>query len=73
MVAVLNYKEKMLLRDTYNQCIITLLKVFLNENPELRFGQALVILGICEDNGSIFDEESVDIYNKVLSKLEINK
>lgn len=70
MDAVLNLKEKILLRNTYNQCIITLLKIFLNENPELRFGQALVILGICEDIGNVFNEESVDTYNKVLFSLE---
>nr|DAR60474.1 MAG TPA: Protein of unknown function (DUF1040) [Caudoviricetes sp.] len=34
----------------------------LKEYPELRFGQALINLGICEDTPELWFRESVDTY-----------
>lgn len=69
MASILSIKEKIKFRPIYNTAILGELENFFQENPDIRFGQALVILGICEDVGSIFSEESVDTYVKLVSKL----
>lgn len=75
MVTLLTAEEKISLRRISNKCILKLLEEYLNKYPEIRFGQALIILGICKDEGSLFNEESIRTFNKILSKFEnqINK
>lgn len=69
MASILSIKEKIKFRPIYNTAILGELENFFQENPDIRFGQALVILGICEDVGGTFSEESVDTYVKLVSKL----
>lgn len=70
MVTILNTREKIEFRPVYNTAILGELENFFQENPDIRFGQALIILGICEDSGNIFSEESADTYHKLVSKLK---
>lgn len=75
MAPILNIEEKIKFRPVYNTAILGELEEFFQENPDIRFGQALIILGICEDVGNVFSEESADTYTKLVSKLknQINK
>lgn len=48
-----------------NKIIISKLSKFLNDNPDIRFGQALWILGILDDNIDSFNEEPLDVLNRL--------
>lgn len=71
MAPVLTIKEKIFLREVSNKEILSKLSDILEKNPNLRFGQALVILGICEDSPKVWPEESVDTYLRMKHK-ELN-
>ena len=68
---VSNWKEKVKMRKEYNEKILEVLTKYLEENPEIRFGQALInlnILQIEKDKSVVFDpfsDESVDIYQRM--------
>ena len=68
---VSNWKEKVKMRKEYNEKILEVLTKYLEENSEIRFGQALINLNIlqCEkDKNVVFDpfsDESVDIYQRI--------
>ena len=68
---VSNWKEKVKMRKEYNKKILKVLTEYLEENPEIRFGQALInlnILQIEKDKSVVFDpfsDESVDIYQRM--------
>lgn len=48
-----------------NKMIISKLSEFLKDNPDIRFGQALWILGILDDNIDSFNEEPLDVLNRL--------
>ena len=48
-----------------NKIIISKLSEFLKDNPDIRFGQALWILGILDDNIDSFNEEPLDMLNRL--------
>ena len=52
----------------YNLKLLHILKIKINENPDLRFQQILLNLGI-EDGNDRFYEESKITYNKVINNL----
>ena len=66
-----NWKEKVKMRKEYNEKILEVLTKYLEENPEIRFGQALINLNILQnekDKNVVFDpfsDESVDIYQRM--------
>ena len=68
---VSNWKEKVKMRKEYNEKILEVLTKYLEENPEIRFCQALInlnILQIEKDKNVVFDpfsDESVDIYKRM--------
>ena len=68
---VSNWKEKVKTRKEYNEKILEVLTKYLEENPEIRFGQALINLNILQnekDKNVVFDpfsDESVDIYQRM--------
>ena len=68
---VSNWKEKVKMRKEYNEKILEVLTKYLEENPEIRFGQALINLNILQnekDKHVVFDpfsDESVDIYQRM--------
>ena len=68
---VSNWKEKVKMRKEYNEKILEVLTKYLEENPEIRFGQALINLNILQnekDKNVVFDpfsDESVDIYQRM--------
>ena len=68
---VSNWKEKVKMRKEYNEKILEVLTKYLEENPEIRFGQALINLNILQnekDKPVVFDpfsDESVDIYQRM--------
>ena len=68
---VSNWKEKVKMRKEYNEKILEVLTKYLEENPEIRFGQALINLNILQnekDKNVVFDpfsDESVDIYKRM--------
>lgn len=68
---VSNWKEKVKMRKEYNEKIFKVLTEYLEENPEIRFGQALINLNILQyekDKNVVFDpfsDESVDIYQRM--------
>ena len=68
---VSNWKEKVKMRKEYNEKILEVLTKYLEENPEIRFGQALMNLNILQnekDKHVVFDpfsDESVDIYQRM--------
>ena len=68
---VSNWKEKVKMRKEYNKKILKVLTKYLEENPEIRFGQALINLNILQnekDKNVVFDpfsDESVDIYQRM--------
>ena len=68
---VSNWKEKVKMRKEYNKKILKVLTEYLEENPEIRFGQALINLNILQnekDKNVVFDpfsDESVDIYQRM--------
>ena len=71
---VSNWKEKVKMRKEYNEKILEVLTKYLEENPEIRFGQALINLNILQykkDKYVVFDpfsDESVDIYQRMSKK-----
>ena len=71
---VSNWKEKVKMRKEYNEKILEVLTKYLEENPEIRFGQALINLNILQnekDKNVVFDpfsDESVDIYQRMRKK-----
>ena len=48
-----------------NKLIISELSEFLKDNPDIRFGQALWILDILDDNIDSFNEEPLDMLNRL--------
>ena len=68
---VSNWKEKVKMRKEYNEKILKVLTKYLEENTEIRFGQALINLNILQnekDKHVVFDpfsDESVDIYQRM--------
>lgn len=48
-----------------NKIIVSKLSEFLNDNPDIRFGQALWILDILDDNIDSFNEEPLDMLNRL--------
>ena len=68
---VSNWKEKVKMSKEYNEKILEVLTKYLEENPEIRFGQALINLNILQnekDKNVVFDpfsDESVDIYQRM--------
>ena len=62
------------LNFSYNEKILKVLTKYLEENPEIRFGQALINLNILQyekDKYVVFDpfsDESVDIYQRMSKK-----
>ena len=68
---VSNWKEKVKMRKEYNEKILEVLTKYLEENPEIRFGQALINLNVLQnekDKNVVFDpfsDESVDIYKRM--------
>lgn len=65
MASILTLKEKISLRKIYNLEILKELSSILEKNPNLRFGQALIVLGICKDESELWSEESIDTYSKI--------
>lgn len=68
MAPILNVNEKIACRNEYNIKILDELSNMLKEYPELRFGQALINLGICEDTPELWFRESVDTYYEMNHK-----
>ena len=68
---VSSWKEKVKMRKEYNEKILKVLTKYLEENQEIRFGQALINLNILQnekDKHVVFDpfsDESVDIYQRM--------
>ena len=68
---VSNWKEKVKMRKEYNKKILEVLTKYIEENSEIRFGQALINLNILQnekDKNVVFDpfsDESVDIYQRM--------
>lgn len=61
------FKEKTKKRQEYNiKCLSVLGDIIVN-HPELRFGQILYNLNL---NGDIFNEESVDTYERIKEKIK---
>ena len=48
-----------------NKAIISKLSEFLKDNPDIRFGQALWILDILDDNIDSFNEEPLNMLNRL--------
>ena len=48
-----------------NKIIISKLSEFLKDNPDIRFGQALWILDILDDNIDSFNEEPLNMLNRL--------
>ena len=48
-----------------NKIIISKLSEFLKDNPDIRYGQALWILDILDDNIDSFNEEPLDMLNRL--------
>lgn len=67
MVAVLTQEDKCTLRYEYNMMILKRLESVLTKYQGLRFGQALINIGICEDDFKLWNEESFDMYQKICS------
>lgn len=61
------FKEKAKKRQEYNIKCLNLLRDMILSYPELRFGQILYNL---ELNGDIFNEESVDTYERIKEKFK---
>ena len=56
------FKEKVEKRQEYNIKCLNVLGDIILKQPELRFGQILAILKL---DGDIFNEESVDTYERI--------
>lgn len=61
------FKEKVERRQEYNIKCLNLLRDMILSYPELRFGQILCNLKL---NGDIFNEESVDTYERIKRKIK---
>jgi hypothetical protein len=61
-----DFKKKAEKRQEYNIKCLNLLRDMILSYPELRFGQILAILKL---DGDIFNEESVDTYERIKEKL----
>lgn len=72
MAPVLTYEEKCTLRQEYNMKILKRLESVLTKYEGLRFGQALINIGICEDDFKLWNKESFDIYQEICP-FEIDK
>lgn len=57
-----NFKKKEKERKQYNIRCLKIIRNMVYSHPELRFGQILAILKL---DGDIFNEESVDTYNRI--------
>lgn len=56
------FKEKFEKRQEYNVKCLDIIRDMVLRYPDLRFGQILSILNL---NGDIFNEESVDTYERI--------
>mgnify|MGYP006962935482 CR=1 FL=1 len=55
-------------RTYYNAMILHKLKVMLNKNPDMRFIQALWILGIADDKDRFYEEPEIT-YKRIINNL----
>ena len=67
-----NFKQAVNNRQPDNKLILKTLNVFLENHPDIRFGQALYILNILkqDENGNtvdIFNDEPCDILKRIKS------
>lgn len=60
--ALKEFKEKVEERQEYNIKCLKIIKNMVFSQPDLRFGQILAILKL---DGDIFNEESVDTYERI--------
>lgn len=65
MASILSLNDKVNFRDKYNTKILNELHDLLKAYPDLRFGQALINLGICKDTSELWNKESIDIYSNM--------
>lgn len=59
---LLKFKDKFEKRQEYNVKCLDIIRDMVLRYPDLRFGQILSILNL---NGDIFNEESVDTYERI--------
>lgn len=57
-----DFKEKAKMRQEYNIECLNIVRNMVFSQPDLRFGQILAILKL---DGDIFNEESVDTYERI--------
>ncbi len=73
----MNIKDKINRRDEANTLILKIIAMYLHKHPYLRFGQALIDLKILKndtvspDNIDIFNEESVDLLNRLKNEITL--
>ena len=76
-----NIKEKIGKRQEFNYKLLDLIAEYINEHPDIRFGQALVNIGIIQydeyddkkETCSTIDpfyEESVNMYDRIMNKIK---
>lgn len=76
----MTFKEKVNCRGEYNAKLLVILNQLIDKYPDLRLGQILYTFGfitkpaIAEETYRLFDpfnEEPVDMYNRVVKTLEM--
>jgi hypothetical protein len=65
--ALKEFKEKVEERQEYNIKCLKIIKNMVFSQPDLRFGQILAILKL---DGDIFNEESVDTYERIIKNIK---
>lgn len=75
----MDFKDKINRREESNTLILKIISMYLHKHPYLRFGQALIDLKILKndtvspDNIDIFNEESVDLLNRLKNEIILQK
>lgn len=75
----MDFKDKINRREEANTLILKIITMYLHKHPYLRFGQALINLKILNndtvspDNIDIFNEESVDLLNRLKNEIILQK
>lgn len=75
----MDFKDKINRREESNTLILKIIAMYLHKHPYLRFGQALIDLKILKsdtvspDNIDIFNEESVDLLNRLKNEIILQK
>lgn len=67
---MLNYKEKIELRQEYNRKIIGVISDYIEKYPDIRFGQLMYDIGVVndaknDDDKDIWGIESIDMFNNL--------